>query len=141
MSKLTQSEVDALFAQYSAEESQNGSTPAPASFPQLKTHAGPEPLISSTQSGPHSLQDAPDLDLLAGIELEVTVRLGSTQRSVREVAGLRPGAVLELDNLAGEAVDVLVNGRLVARGEVVVVGEHYGVNLVEMIPPTDRALT
>jgi flagellar motor switch protein FliN/FliY len=73
------------------------------------------------------------LDLLAGLQMNVTVELGRTELTVSEVLGLGPGSVVELDRLAGEPVDILVNDRLIARGEVVVVDENFGVRVVEVV--------
>jgi len=73
------------------------------------------------------------IDLLAGLQMNVTVELGRTALTVSEVLGLGPGAVIELDRLAGEPVDILVNERLIARGEVVVVDENFGIRVVEVI--------
>lgn len=65
----------------------------------------------------------------------MSVELGQTRRNIREILALGPGSVLELDKHAGETVDILVNGRLVARGEVVVIGENFGVRIAELINP------
>lgn len=73
------------------------------------------------------------IDLLAGLQMNVTVELGRTELTVSEVLGLGPGSVIELDRLAGEPVDILVNDRLIARGEVVVVDENFGIRVVEVV--------
>jgi flagellar motor switch protein FliN/FliY len=73
------------------------------------------------------------MDLLAGLEMNITVELGRTDLTIAEVLGLGPGSVIELDRVAGEPVDILVNNRLVARGEVVVVDENFGVRVVEVV--------
>ncbi len=73
------------------------------------------------------------IDLLAGLQMNVTVELGRTELTVAEVLGLGPGSVIELDRLAGEPVDILVNDRLIARGEVVVVDENFGIRVVEVL--------
>lgn len=73
------------------------------------------------------------IDLLAGLQMNVSVELGRTDLTVAEVLELGPGSVIELDRLAGEPVDILVNDRLVARGEVVVVDENFGVRVVEVV--------
>ncbi|MEO8538295.1 MAG: flagellar motor switch protein FliN [bacterium] len=84
----------------------------------------PEPPTNSQRS---------TIDLLAGLQMNVSVELGRTELTVAEVLGLGPGSVIELDRLAGEPVDILVNDRLIARGEVVVVDENFGVRVVEVI--------
>jgi len=80
------------------------------------------------------------LELLHDVEMEVTAELGRTRMSVRELLSLVPGAVIELDRAAGGPADLLVNGRLIARGEVVVIDENFGIRITEIVPPTgDRA--
>ncbi|HLN63156.1 MAG TPA: flagellar motor switch protein FliN [Symbiobacteriaceae bacterium] len=79
-----------------------------------------------------------NIDLLLDVSLQVTVELGRARRQIRDVLSLGPGSVLELDKLAGEQVDVLVNGKLIARGEVVVIDENYGVRITDIISPMER---
>lgn len=74
-----------------------------------------------------------NMDLLSSLQMNVTVELGRTQLTVAEVLALGSGSVVELDRLAGEPVDILVNDRIIARGEVVVVDENFGVRVVEVI--------
>jgi flagellar motor switch protein FliN/FliY len=81
----------------------------------------------------------PAFDLLHDVEMEVTAELGRTRMSVRELLSLTPGAVIELDRAAGGPADLLVNGRLIARGEVVVIDENFGIRITEIVGPTDRA--
>ncbi|MEV4514922.1 flagellar motor switch protein FliN [Dactylosporangium sp. NPDC049525] len=81
----------------------------------------------------------PAFDLLHDVEMEVTAELGRTRMSVRELLSLAPGAVIELDRAAGGPADLLVNGRLIARGEVVVIDENFGIRITEIVGPTDRA--
>lgn len=73
------------------------------------------------------------IDLLSNLEMNVSVELGRTEMKVSEVLSLGPGSVIELDRLSGEPVDILVNDRLIARGEVVVVDENFGVRVVEVV--------
>lgn len=73
------------------------------------------------------------IDLLLDVPLQVTVELGRTNLSVREVLGLGAGSVVELEKLAGEPIDLLVNNRLIARGEVVVIDESFGVRVTEIV--------
>ncbi|MCW2815798.1 MAG: flagellar motor switch protein FliN [Nocardioides sp.] len=73
------------------------------------------------------------IEMLHGVEMEVTVELGRTRMSVRELLALAPGTVLALDRAAGAPADLLVNGRLVARGEVVVVDEDFGLRVTEIL--------
>ncbi|HHW43226.1 MAG TPA: flagellar motor switch protein FliN [Desulfotomaculum sp.] len=78
------------------------------------------------------------LELLLDIPLKVSVVLGRTRRPIKEVLGLTPGAIVELSSLVDEPVEVLVNGTLVARGEVVVVNENFGVRITSIISPAER---
>ncbi|WP_373896025.1 flagellar motor switch phosphatase FliY [Virgibacillus natechei] len=81
-----------------------------------------------------------NLDMLLDIPLKVTVELGRTKRSIKDILDLAPGSIVELDKLAGEPVDILVNEKLVARGEVVVIDENFGVRVSDVISQTDRLM-
>ena len=78
---------------------------------------------------------AAGLDLLRDVAMEVTVELGRTRMTVRELLSLSPGAVVELDRAAGSPADLLVNGTLIARGEIVVVDEDFGIRITEIVAP------
>ncbi len=78
-----------------------------------------------------------DFNLLADIPLEVTVELGRTRRLLEEILNWAPGSVIELNKLAGEHVDILVNGKKVAKGEVVVIDENFGVRITDIVPPDE----
>ena len=75
------------------------------------------------------------LDMLHDVEMEVSAELGRTRMSVRELLSLIPGAIVELDRAAGSPADLLVNGRLIARGEVVVIDENFGIRITEIVSP------
>ncbi|GIN70465.1 flagellar motor switch phosphatase FliY [Bacillus sp. J14TS2] len=79
-----------------------------------------------------------NLDMLLDIPLQVTVELGRTNRSVKDILELGAGSVIELDKLAGEPVDILVNSRLIAKGEVVVIDENFGVRVTDIVSQSDR---
>ena len=79
------------------------------------------------------------IELLHGVVMDVTVELGRTRMSVRDLLDLTPGTVLELDRAAGSPADLLVNGRLIARGEVVVVDEDFGLRVTEIITNAEAA--
>lgn len=74
-----------------------------------------------------------NIDLIMDVPLEVTVELGRTNKSIKEILDFSPGTIIELDKLAGEPIDVLVNGKYVAKGEVVVIEENFGIRLTEII--------
>src|SRR3989339_585526 len=82
-----------------------------------------------------------NLDFILDIPLKVTVELGRTTVIVKDLLQLGQGSVLELDKLAGEPLEILVNGKLVAKGEVVVVNEKFGIRLTDIISPIDRIET
>ncbi|WP_369813739.1 flagellar motor switch phosphatase FliY [Halolactibacillus sp. JCM 19043] len=79
-----------------------------------------------------------NLDMLLDIPLQVTVELGRTKRAVKDILDLSTGSILELDKLAGEPVDIHVNNKLIAQGEVVVIDENFGVRVTEIISQSDR---
>ena len=111
-------------------------TPAPAK---------PQPQNPAPQSAPFqelkptAASGAPrDMDFLLDIPLEVTVELGRTRMFIKDLLQLGQGSVLELEKIAGEPMEILINNKLVARGEVVVVNEKFGIRLTDIISPTER---
>ena len=78
------------------------------------------------------------IDLIADIPVRVTVELGKTRKNISDILGLTTGSVIELDKMAGEPVDVLVNGKLIAKGEVVVIDENFGVRITEVLNTASR---
>lgn len=103
---------------------------------------GGAPLVQSAQMGQISSaaggMGGNNLELLMDVPLQVTVELGRTQKMVKEVLALGPGSVVELDKLAGEPVDILVNEKPIAKGEVVVIDENFGIRVTEILSPKDR---
>jgi flagellar motor switch protein FliN/FliY len=79
-----------------------------------------------------------DISLLLDVPMTLTVELGRTTRLVQEILGLGEGSIIELDKLAGEPVDLLVNGKLIAKGEVVVIDENFGVRVTDIVSPDER---
>lgn len=90
-------------------------------------------LEVSAASG--SLQD---IDLIMDIPVKLTVELGRTKMTIKELLRLTQGSVVALDGLAGEPLDILINGYLIAQGEVVVVNDKYGVRITDIITPSER---
>ena len=82
--------------------------------------------------------DSRDMDFILDIPLEVTVELGRTRMVINDLLKLGQGSVIELAKTAGDTLEVLANQRLVARGEVVVMNEKYGIRLTEIVSPTER---
>jgi flagellar motor switch protein FliN/FliY len=83
-------------------------------------------------------QEFQNLDMLLDIPLSITVELGRTKRSVKEILELSSGSIIELDKLAGEPVDILVNNKIVAKGEVVVIEENFGVRVTDIVSQSER---
>ena len=78
------------------------------------------------------------LDLLLDVPLDLSVELGRARMSIQDLLNLSPGSVIELDKVAGEPLDFMVNGRLVARGEAVVVNDKFGVRITDIVSPSER---
>ena len=87
---------------------------------------------------PLQAEDSRRLELILDIGLDVSVELGRGRMEIQDILHLGPGSVVELTKLAGEPLDVLVNGRLVARGEAVIVGEKFGVRITEVVSRGER---
>jgi flagellar motor switch protein FliN len=113
-----------------------GATP-PAAPP-----AAPPPQVNSAAFVPLTPNggggETSGIDLLLDVALQVSVELGRTRMTIGDVLALRAGSVIELDKLAGEPADILVNGTLIARGEVVVVDEKFGVRVMEVVSRAKR---
>lgn len=119
-----QKKPDTDFSETIGEATETSVTARPAEFAPL--------------TPPDSVSSSTNIDLLLGVSLRVTVELGRTKMKIEEILQLGPGSVIELDKLAGEPVDMLVNDRLIARGEVVVLDDRFGVRVTDVIPPAQR---
>ncbi|MBJ7220420.1 MULTISPECIES: flagellar motor switch protein FliN [unclassified Brenneria] len=102
-----------------------------------KTPASTDGVFNAldVQDGIGSLHD---IDLILDIPVKLTVELGRTKMTIKELLRLSQGSVVALDGLAGEPLDILINGYLIAQGEVVVVADKYGVRITDIITPTER---
>ena len=126
-------------------------TPQPQGQQQVAMPAPPrqQPVqqinVQPVQFAPLVQQALPAVDtninLIMDVPLQVTVELGRTRKLIRDILELAPGSVIELDKLAGEAVDILVNGKLIAKGEVVVIDDNFGVRITEIVSPLERTYT
>jgi flagellar motor switch protein FliN/FliY len=117
--------------------------PAPAARPRAAAPSAVPTAVHPVQfmpltPDPPALDQAHGIELLMDVALEVSVELGRSHMSIGEILALRTGSVIELDKLAGEPVDVSVNGTLIARGEVVVVDEKFGVRITEVVSKARR---
>ena len=99
----------------------------------------PAPALFEKLSGdPGSASSNHDIDMIMDIPVRLTVELGRTKITIKQILQLAQGSVIELDGLAGEPMDVLVNGCLIAQGEVVVVNDKFGIRLTDIITPSER---
>lgn len=94
--------------------------------------------FSPLSTEPVTINDA-NIGLILDVPLQVTVELGRTKKRIRDILELANGSIIELDKLAGEPVDILVNGKLLAKGEVVVIDENFGVRITDIVSPMERA--
>lgn len=101
-----------------------GATPQPASFPPVQS--------AEAAAAPRNI------DFILDIPMSVAVYVGSTKMAIRDLLQLSQGSVIELDKLAGEPMEVMVNNKLVARGEVVVVNEKFGIRLTDVVSAAER---
>ncbi|MGH7180991.1 MAG: flagellar motor switch protein FliN [Nitrospiraceae bacterium] len=121
---MADNEVATSGAKTTASATAPSPPPAPASFPSIDGGgAAPAPK---------------NIDFILDIPMQVTVQVGSTKMVIRELLQLGQGSVIELEKLAGEPMEVLVNNKLVARGEVVVVNEKFGIRLTDVISAAER---
>ncbi|MEA1981175.1 MAG: flagellar motor switch protein FliN [candidate division Zixibacteria bacterium] len=103
---------------------------------------GPKPEVSNAQfqhlAEPASKSERKNIDMLMDVNLPVAIELGRTKMRISDILALGPGSVVELNKLAGEPVDVLVNSKAVARGEVVVIDENFGVRVTQLLTAEER---
>lgn len=100
-----------------------------------KTQAAARPVVPVRQAA-----DAPqgNIDMVLDIPVQMSVELGRKKVPIKQVLELKPGSVVELDSVAGEPIDVLVNGYLIAQGEMVVVNGKFGIRLTDVVTPSER---
>lgn len=111
--------------------------PEPAQ-PRTTSQVGISPVrFSQLGEGIQSIPTG-NINLLLDVPMTLTVELGRTRQLVKDILGLGEGSIIELDKLAGEPVDLLVNGKLIARGEVVVIDENFGVRVTDIVSPAER---
>ncbi len=117
-----------------APETEDSASQETPSAPDIAAQTAPPAAIEGEET-----KVASDLEPVFDVPVNISAVLGKTQLNVNELLKLTPGSVLELDRKVGEAIDILVNRRLVARGEVVVVDERLGVTMTEIIKADDRS--
>ena len=134
----SQEEQDAMAAEWAAALAE--AAPAPSTATEVVTEI-PEQVSTpsfanfspTTAGGP-----AGDINMILDIPVQLTVELGRTRIPIKNILQLAQGSVVELDALAGEPMDVLVNGYLIAQGEVVVVNDKFGIRLTDIVTPSER---
>ena len=134
MSTEGMSDDDAMAAEWAAALAEAKSEPAPSAVaesvaPASFTNFGAPPPLDG---------QANDLNMILDIPVQLTVELGRTRIPIKHILQLAQGSVVELDALAGEPMDVLVNGFLIAQGEVVVVNDKFGIRLTDIVTPSER---
>ena len=93
---------------------------------------------TSSQNQELNTASADNLRVLENIDVKLTVQVGSAELKIRELLRLNEGSVIELDRLAGDPLDILINGTMIAKGEVVMVGERFGIRFSEIVDPQKR---
>ena len=136
------SEQDRMAAEWAAalEESRPAASSALTS-PSQTAAAAPAPFASfsaAPAAGAAGAANGHDLNMILDIPVQLTVELGRTRIPIKNIRQLAQGSVVELEALAGEPMDVLVNGYLIAQGEVVVVNEKFGIRLTDIVTPSER---
>ncbi|MCE3201532.1 flagellar motor switch phosphatase FliY [Paenibacillus sonchi] len=112
---------------------------APPQQPAPNRNVNVQPVqFANLSSGAFGNIDENNLNLLMDIPLRVTVELGRTQKQIKDILEMSQGSIIELDKLAGEPVDILVNNKLIAKGEVVVIDENFGVRVTDIVSQWDR---
>jgi flagellar motor switch protein FliN/FliY len=127
---MDESKKEESAASFTSAPSASVSTSSSASF---STQSGASVANSYSSKAPKV-----NVDMLLDIELEVSIELGKTNISIKKVLDLAPGSLVELDRLAGEPVDLLVNNKVVAKGEVIVIDENFGVRIISLVSPEER---
>ena len=123
---------DASFSGGAAASANMGNMNIPASQDQKYSSAA-VPAVAGSLTSPDA-----NLELLMDVQMQLTVELGRTKMYIKEILGLGEGSIIELDKLAGEPVDLLVNAKLIAKGEVVVIDENFGVRVTDIVEATER---
>ena len=112
--------------------------PPPAAAAAAAPAARPA-VFDRLSAAPENVGAPSDIGMVMDIPVQLTVELGRTRLPIRDILQLAQGSVVELDGLAGEPLDVYVNGCLIAQGEVVVVNEKFGIRLTDIVTPSERA--
>jgi len=135
----TQDDQDGLDDDWGAAIAEQAAAEAAALERQQQAAAAPTAAVFKDFSNKGARNETPnDIDFILDIPVQLTVELGRTKIAIKNLLQLAQGSVVELDGLAGEPMDVLVNGCLIAQGEVVVVNDKFGIRLTDIITPSER---
>ncbi len=126
---MTQDEIDALINSGALEEDES------ASQEKFESDLGSQ---AESQSGLSLAGGDPKLELLFDLQLPVSIELGRTNMLIKDILRLGRGSVIEFDKLVSEPVDVIINGKKVAEGEVVVIDKHFGIRVTTLVDPAER---
>jgi flagellar motor switch protein FliN len=133
-----QSEEDAMAAEWAAALAQSKPDAAVAAQGQLQTEQVAPVSFQNFPSNGGAMAAGNDINMILDIPVQLTVELGRTRIPIKHILQLAQGSVVELETLAGEPMDVLVNGYLIAQGEVVVVNDKFGIRLTDIVTPSER---
>lgn len=138
--KTALSEEERMAAEWAAalDEARGGAEEKPAEAPQPSVAPATFTNFAAPAGAAAGVGAGNDLNMILDIPVQLTVELGRTKIAIRNILQLAQGSVVELDALAGEPMDVLVNGFLIAQGEVVVVNDKFGIRLTDIVTPSER---
>lgn len=132
-------EQDAMAAEWAAALEQQASTaPAESASEVAEPAQSVQPAAFTTFAPGNVIAPGNDINMILDIPVQLTVELGRTRIPIKHILQLAQGSVVELDAMAGEPMDVLVNGFLIAQGEVVVVNDKFGIRLTDIVTPSER---
>lgn len=133
---MTQEEIDALISGGAVDDSSSGSFADTAEATTTQKPSFNEIEYQGSNANYSPLD--PKLELLYDLQLPVAIELGRTNMLIREILRLGRGSVIEFDKLVSEPVDVLINGKKIAEGEVVVIDKHFGIRITTLVDPSER---
>lgn len=130
----SQDNIDALLNDVEPPPSAKTAKPNPVPMPMEDFPSG----ASKFEQPMPKIMEGPNLEVILDIPVTISMEVGSTEINIRNLLQLNQGSIIELDRMAGEPLDVLVNGTLIAHGEVVVVNEKFGIRLTDVVSPSER---
>ncbi|HAR64514.1 MAG: flagellar motor switch protein FliN [Candidatus Margulisiibacteriota bacterium] len=141
-SELSQNEIDALLSgdsPVSSSPSRTDNSRNAAQSKPIKQDTRAQSMQFSSFDRQSAYQGKNDIGMILDVPMELTVELGRTTMYIKDILDLGPGSVVEINRLAGEPIELLVNGKVIAKGEVVVIDEKFGLRITELLNPTNEA--